>query len=398
MPLPSEHFFTRATRYSGGENRLTGALAAVLERVPSLAWTLARSWTQPRQEAAESGEVCGLDTEEIFRALEPRQLIGVDTQVRTPLGDGWVDLELRFGQGATASPDDVLLWIEVKHGVDPHVDQIPKYVRNLPLRGRGTVLLLAPRSFLPYEDEDLVPPSVPQRSWQAVAEDVKKARDNSVLIGMPVEAVKQHFLLEELYIYMQDQHLTNPEVLRPEHLVALAYWDEADGALKAICRWASDHISHRWGPKDWCLEGGRNQVPRYGLGYWEAWNLDAPTEGRLGRRWLDWNAKNDPTAPESSGRSLCFVSGLCVADIADLAPSEEERVRSQRLEEGVEVEGRVVRFRRLTDDHERLAQVAQPEEVLVGATLREQAESLGDWIMAGFKALTLPLADLTPTG
>jgi hypothetical protein len=48
-----------------------------------------------------------------------------------------------------------------------------------------------------------------------------------------------------------------------------------------------------------------------------------------------------------------------------------------RLEAGVEVDGRFVRFQRLTDTHERLTQVAQPEQVLVGATLREQAESLG---------------------
>jgi len=50
---------------------------------------------------------------------------------------------------------------------------------------------------------------------------------------------------------------------------------------------------------------------------------------------------------------------------------------------------RTVRFKRVTDDCERLAQVAFPEEVLIGRTLDEQAESLANWILRGFEALEL---------
>jgi hypothetical protein len=68
-----------------------------------------------------------------------------------------------------------------------------------------------------------------------------------------------------------------------------------------------------------------------------------------------------------------FVSGLCVEDLAHLTPSDEDLERAQRLETGVEIDGRVVRFQRVSDTNERLVQVAQPEQVLVGATPREQS-------------------------
>ena len=102
--------------------------------------------------------------------------------------------------------------------------------------------------------------------------------------------------------------------------------------------------------------------------------------------------------PESLGRPLRFVSGLAVADLVHLAPSEEDRERVRRLEGGVEIEGRVIRFRRLTDTFvERLAQVAKPQEILVGATLREQSASPAAWIITGFKAVTMPLEQLAPS-
>jgi hypothetical protein len=397
MFLPSEHFFTRASRFAGWENRLTSVLAAVLEHVPSLAWTLARSWTDPRQEAADAGELCGLGSQETFDALSGRQLVAVGIEVRTPLGDGRVDLELRFGHGPVTAEDDVFLWVEVKHGTDPAPGQLEKYVRNLALKGRGTVLLLAPRSIPPY-GEDLVPPSVPQRSWQAVAANVKNARGNGVRDGTS----KEGFLLEELYNYMQDQHLTDPEALRLEHLVALAYWDQAHGAFQEVCRMASEYLEREWRACNLRNEGGRGPVPRYGLGYWESWALDpeADASGRpaaLGKRWLDWNASRNPRVPQSYGRSLLFISGLTAHDIANLAPSDHDLERARLLEAGVDIDGRFVRFQRVTDSHERFTQVAQPDQVLVGATLREQAESLGAWIIAGFKALTMPLEQLTPS-
>jgi hypothetical protein len=256
---------------------LTAVLAAVLEHVPSLAWALARSWTDPREDAAAFGEVCGLATQQTFDALETRQqLVALDTEVPTPSGDGRVDLELRFGQGKVTAPDDVLLWIEVKHWSHPRPDQIPKYLRNLPrkvpLKGSGTVLLLAPGSLLRYE-EDLVPSSVPQRSWQAVAENVRRTRRKTGLNATS----KQGFLLEELYIHMQDQHLTDPEVpelIRREHLLALAYCNEADRALRFICSWVSEYLAREWRPCSWRMDPGRGRVPQYGLGFWEAWALD----------------------------------------------------------------------------------------------------------------------------
>lgn len=106
---------------------------------------------------------------------------------------------------------------------------------------------------------------------------------------------------------MHDQSLTEPDRIRPEHLMALAYADEAESALVGICERVSRLVELRLGaPFEFRESRGE---PDYGRDYYEAWRLSADTAG-LGGRWLDWNARNDATHQEANGRSLVFVSAL----------------------------------------------------------------------------------------
>ena len=85
---------------------------------------------------------------------------------------------------------------------------------------RGAVVLLAPREQLPFE----APVEVPQRSLQALSTIVSA---NLATGGSDV----QRFLLLELLDYLRMAGLADPEVMGPEHLVALSYADEAEAGL-----------------------------------------------------------------------------------------------------------------------------------------------------------------------
>jgi len=379
--IPAERFFRRVTRFAGRENRLTEVLAAVLERAPELAWQLAHAWTDPAQERSAPGELSRGATSGVFAALADRRRVSVSTQVRT-VSDKQVDLALRFGDSATPSIDDVLLWVEIKHGAEPHEGQLANYVRDLPGSvGWGAVVLLAPRTSLPCDRDD-IPDVVPQRSWQAVSRLIREHTGNQ---ADPVT----RFLLKELYAYMQDENLADPDLLRPEHFVVLAYADAAENALTTICERVSQIVAREWGRSaDDFERAPRTGAPAFGWGYWEAWSVRNDSSGR-GEIWLDWNARNEPAHVEADGRSLVFISGLTADDVEHLTselPGPERRVA---LEAGLRVDGRVVRCKRISDDCERFSQIAFPEEVVTGRTL-EQAESLAMWIVAGFKALTSP--------
>jgi hypothetical protein len=380
--VATQPVFARATRFGGSENRLTEVFAAVLERVPELAWNLARNWTDPTTDEAAPGEIPAPGTTTVFSALRDRRWVFVRTQVRTD-GNKQIDLALRFGATRTPSAEDVVVWVELKHGANPHDQQLANYVRDLPRDvSAGAVILLAPRTSLPYDDS-VVPEGVAQRSWQAAGRSIHTHSRRE-----PDPIAK--FLLEEMYAFMQHENLVDPDVLRPEHFVVFAYSDAAENALTTVCERASQLVARERGrDPDEFEPAARTRKPAFGWGYWEAWSLDLG-EGRLGKAWLDWNARSEPAHPEAEGRSLVFIAGLAAESLEDLTPRLPSPERLAELEAGIRVDGNFVRFKRVSDDCERLCCVAFPEEVLVGRTLEEQAGSLAAWIVAAFKALTQP--------
>jgi hypothetical protein len=185
-------------------------------------------------------------------------------------------------------------------------------------------------------------------------------------------------------------------VIKPEHLVALAYANDAERALTLICERASAYVQDRWAAKPVDYEAAAyTGEPAFSWNYYEAWNLD-DTQEALNDLWLDWNAVNDPAHEHADGRSLLFISGLAANQPEQLVIPEPGTDRQRLLEGGISVEGQRVQFERLSDGCERFGQIAFPEQVLVGRSLEEQADALGAWVVAGFTALTAPLDQLIP--
>lgn len=235
--------FTRATKYVAGasdpgENRLTEVTAAVFERVPGLARHLAIAWLHPSHAAL--GETFRSNT------AADRQAIAAlpwDTpvRVRTQLGvrGRFVDLELRFLDPDNGSRLAAVVWVEVKHGITAHDQQLLAYSETRP-KEPGGVVVLAPRWTLPVPAEQQVG-DVPERSWQATA---RRAQT--------FEAGKAHeqWLLDEWLTYLKEEALMELDALGPEHLTALAYKHEAEAALVSVCDEAARVIRTLYGEPD----------------------------------------------------------------------------------------------------------------------------------------------------
>jgi hypothetical protein len=381
----SRSIFREATQYSGPENRLTQALAVTLRRVPEAARILALAWTDPNMAGAASREVACDSTAALHNLLrEGVSLQSAQTQVRT-LSGRQVDLELRFGRAPQPSAEDLVIWIESKLAADPGDRQVLSYTEDIKDVGAEcTVVVLAPRESLSYGPED-VPEDVPQRSWQASGrwlEHMARATVESDVI--------ERFLLEELIAYMREDNLVDPRAVGPELLLALAYADQAEAALKRLCEDVSARLTNHYKEPSSVAEWYGK--PTYGWNYWEAWDLRLGSDGEADL-WLDWNAKKAPAHEKSEGRSLFFMSGLAAKDAESLSATPGDRI--QRLLAGVDVEGRHVRFERASDECERITRIALPEEVLVGRILEDQADSLARWIRETFKAIEA--VGLTPT-
>jgi hypothetical protein len=240
MPQRSASLFSRLVRWRASdartpaEDRLTEVFAAVLERVPGLALELARGWLDPANTAA--GERASEASRPLWNALarvEPLTLPRVLTQV--PAAGRRVDIELRFAS-VVEGPLDLIVRVEVKHGTHPHSGQIPDYLDSMPPARESAVILLAPRDILPVVDLAEVPLTVPQRSWQATARALAAFHADD-----PVTA----WLCEELSSYLYQERLMDPDALRPEHLTALAYYEEASAGLAVICQRAAEFLRHK---------------------------------------------------------------------------------------------------------------------------------------------------------
>jgi hypothetical protein len=261
-------------------------------------------------------------------------------------------MELRFAS--------VVVRVEVKHGTDPHSGQIPAYLRSL-APGAGAVVLLAPRGILPVLDVAEVPPSVPQRSWQATARAIRRFTHDDKVAS---------WLCDELTTYLFQERLMDPEALRPEHLTALAYYGEAETALAVICQRAAERLHEVLGPPS-------DVKGRPGIGYLASWSDDGGT-------WFDWGIRTRNDAVDMPAVHL--YAGLSVEHSSAFDP--ELRHRLEHGIPGVDgAPGETIAFRYWTGRRRRLGRLAQPQDVLVGATLEAQGESLGRWVEHTLRAL-----------
>lgn len=200
---------------------------------------------------------------------------------------GYVDLQMRFA--ALDSGVDVVVWVEIKHGAPLSAEQLPTYRealrrRHKPAGRAGAIVLLDSVTRLPHER---APPEVPQRSWERTGISIRQFKDQYVTD--PVE----RWLCDELLAYLQEEHITYPDALGPEHLTALAYIREAEHALKAICTEAQARIPEVIAGKPFRLS--QDDPPPYKranawvefIAWW--WPCDEPENPAWRDAWLEWH-------------------------------------------------------------------------------------------------------------
>lgn len=374
--------FGRVTRYrpradyDQRENRLTEVMAGVLEQTDDMALELARSWLRPQPRDAQArdgdhgdpwvGARAALDEDGVA-------LRGVQTQ-RYTRGGWFVDLELRFGQRLASRAEEVVIWVEAKHGVSPHENQLQNYLTDIAQLGVGAwaVVLLAPRDYYPFVPEP--PVDVPQRTWQETARTVADWSAPSEVDG---------FLRDELAAYLREEGLMDPEAITPLHLTALAERRRAEEAVASACEIASGYIARHWNKRESHCSARTGGPELYGIGYWETYP-QAPREASAADwspAWWDWNLMEDDREVEDSrGGVPVFVSGLCVERGDPYITGTEGAAWEARLADS---HG----FVSLANGWDRFVRVAYPEEVLIGRTLQQQGERLGAWIVEGYQAL-----------
>lgn len=343
------------------ENRLTEIFGTVLGLVPDLARTLAAVWLDPDQTHAARQERASTATSEAWdrvRRLEDGGTPSVSTQV--PVAGGFVDLELRFPADSGERGDDTVVWVEVKHGTPLHGQQLATYDSALHAThtsrgGMGAIVLLDQRRKLPHIDEVKVPPTVAQRCWQQTGREIARFETDDAVSA---------WMCRELLAYLQEENLMDPVTLGPEHLTALAYAGQANKALEAICQRAESLITERFRVANHTGPRARH----YGEDYWATWG-----DGE----WLEWHLFR-----KGGHGPLEIRAGLCTVKHAQFDATVE-----RQLGHGIQIGGDLVAFDRWHGPKERLMRVARPQDVLVGADLDSQADSLARWVVETLNAV-----------
>jgi hypothetical protein len=354
------------------ENRLTAVLGAVLrhEAMSGVCVFLLDGWLS----AAAKQNLAGLRIERLRERLASGN--GWHTSVRTEAAlvvddqPRRVDLEIRLQSSDLRT---LRIWLEIKHGTDPHSGQLFDYVEELAKRGGDAVLLIAPRSDLPF-DQVQIPPNVAQLSWQDTAR---------ILKSFSPESEVETFLLNELLSYLHEEGLVDPDRITPEHLVALSHYHEANTALGLVCAITSDLVRLEWGD----AEAGR----RSGVSTWTyQWRPgDEPPPG-FAPRWMWWQDA-PPFFRERPGVGR-FTVGLG-AETGHLAAIDHPT--HEKLEDAGFLILPSGDLRGI--DYENIWKMAYPEEILAGADLQAQGEALASWILRNFSELATIIGQSHPT-
>lgn len=341
----------RATaKQDPAENRLTEALAAVLERVNGLPHALVEHWTG--------------------RRVPPEWMPAIATQRATARGYR-IDLEIRFrSQGRS----EQVCWVEVKHGADLHGQQLDQYQRDLAhvsdsQQARRDLVLLAPSHAMPSD----VPRTVLKQTWQAtsrvVAQHLSAATD-------PVDK----WFLEQFISYLKEEQLATGDAFNTEHAMYLAWQLEAERVLEDL----HEQVDERVGAK-WADMGDSSGYAR--VDFWSNYPLAkkgrAPREGWKEDDYAYWGLFTDPRPDEVD--TPVYQAGLALG-LKGSAPhtagsisrwlAKREEAGFSYLEQGGEFV--MIRFFR-------------PEELLPFQTLDDQVEKLSGWVLETFReAVTVP--------
>lgn len=347
--MPS--LFRRITRYSATavdprENRLTEALAAVLERVEGL-----------------SGE---LFTAAGVPGIPPDAPTHVRTQ-RTTINGNFIDLEIAFGR---ATHPDLRLWIEIKHGADLHESQLENYARDarFELHAEHRLVLLAPRNSIPVADASVV-----VVEWQSIAVHLERS---ARVRSDPIE----RWLLAELIAYLEEEGLSDEEALTPAHSFVLAARPAADRAVERLLEFADQVVRAEWGdPLEFGKKGGAK--PNYLPGSW--WSQHQVTRHSSSpETWRDtrfeWGLREDRPRDHSRDAYAFCAGATFLTKNNPLAIAGNEAWLA-----GLQAHG----FERVSDYYWRLWRYSYPEQLMVESMLEAQGRRLGEWVIDAFRIL-----------
>lgn len=341
--------FRRIARYPRGEtnpreNRLTEALAVVLERVPGLAAALVEEWTDVSVE---------------------ERLPMVTTQRATHQGY-FIDMELRFGD-LRARPDAVI-WIECKLCAPPVREQLDRYAADLRYIGarESALVLLAPAPAI--ASADLEPHKA--RAWQGVDRWLRDRLDPSAPARIDEDG---RWLVGELVTYLKEEGVAE-EALSVEHTQALRHRRSADRLVSEIMRAAEEFVDREWGDR-----GQRGGSP-YQLGYWRHFGTAARhEEPPTWEGWFEWSFKQADDLTERPEELVWAAGATFPSDRDPVGVPGNEAWHARREDDG---------FRHLKyDGWWRLFRCLGPDELLSEGSVELQGRVLGEWIVRAFRDL-----------
>ena len=292
--------FRRVTRYPvlGGldphENRLTEVTAAVAARVRDMPATLVRVLAREGRASLRErlrdadpdsrGEIAlacrALDRLQAHMESPARSSARIATQV-VRRGRS-VDLEVRLRSDPLDRTQDVLMWVEIKHGAPVHGDQLQSYLERIRLEpaAHRAVVVLAPRGAMP--ELASVPRRVGVVAWQQVAADV------AALVRITDDAERR--LLLEYLDFLKEEKLMDDAALNARHAATLADQPSAFNVIERLCELTSSHVERQWG-KASNYRGRDRGGRRFEPGYWERIRYPTtPGRPRTGAT-VGWNGR-----------------------------------------------------------------------------------------------------------
>lgn len=342
-------FFDQVTRWqvrpgrNPAENRLTAALASVLQEVSPLALLLLDTWAPDVKPSADP-------------EVTPQRQVGSRA----------IDVEIAAGT-------DALVWVEAKYRAPSSgPDQLENYLHDLRTAHRAAeqrLVLLIPAA---RRGEDFHA----DVTWDPHDKGLRGPRPTKVL-GFTWQEIDRllcsqrggpfvhRWLKEQLHEFLSDSGLADKPLNQPLIRAFNMRW-ELDNTLSQLAKTAGDRIADTWGP---------NVSSKRGTIYQSELEYRIPRN--KGRNWgsasrLVWGAYVDP-----GGSS--FYAGLRCANAGPLTKPTNAGWR-----EGLETDGFCYE-----DDgqhwlalHRKASWLVQYKDALL------QATKLADWVMDAFERVT----------
>ena len=338
-----------------------------------LAVKLASAWFADGNSREMGRERAGLDHADLLNEIAMATSVEVETQLR--LGGRFVDLEIKFLGGAVQrGKADPLIRVEVKHGIKPHGGQVMAYEQRDRFDSPTVpVVILAPAADLPFDDAAEAPPTVPQRSWQALGRMVKQ------FAAERPRTSKEIWLVEQFLEFLKEEGLMPIERITDEEMQALALAKRAEAALNELMEGTQAWIEQHWTKSNG--SGGK------GLGAYLLFpTLKTDQSGVFtGDPWFELKATDADAVdlPATDNDGLHFIAGLSVAK------KDFPLVSREQSELLCEADFHVFR----EGSNERVMRIARPADLLADLlTLDDQIEALGKWAVDAFEAYSAQIA------